>query len=46
MLELRAWCVAGAMLLCGSSLAQAQERVSLTSMDRSGGQPVERSEGS
>lgn len=38
---LRAWIIGAAMLLCGASLAQAQERVIVTSLDRSGGQPVE-----
>jgi dienelactone hydrolase len=36
---LRACCVAVA-LLCGASLAQAQERVTLPSLDRSGGEPI------
>jgi len=36
---LRAWCIAVAML-CWVSLTQAQVRVTLTSLDRSGGEPI------
>ena len=39
MAELRAWCIAAAMLC--ASLAHAQERVTVPSLDRSGGRPVE-----
>src|SRR4051794_24975878 len=39
MVELRAWCVALAMLCC-ASLALAQERVTLPSLDRRDGEPV------
>jgi dienelactone hydrolase len=40
---LRAWCVAVAMLCCASLVhaqEQAQERVTLPSLDRSGGEPI------
>lgn len=40
MRKLRVWCLAGVMLLA-AGLAQAQERVTLTSLDRSGGAPLE-----